>query len=238
MPDKIASMKLPGRIKKASTKLINVEVGYENVPGGSEAYLSEDANDTGSGENDHEHDHGVVHTPVEKKSPGKFEYIGKSREDTSNSDSNYSRGKDGSSSSSSESNSDDESETGVEVENNVTSSSKSQKRDQPDTAEGVQSNKKPRAMKVDNGAVLSILPPFTFDFHSESFRDILIGKFPDDVSDSEITEFCNLYNTKQMPKDVLATYEPFFGALKIRTLGMESYSELFYLLENCKYTLL
>eukprot|EP00978_Attheya_sp_CCMP212_P043241 scaffold278690_cov47-Attheya_sp.AAC.1 len=119
----------------------------------------------------------------------------------------------------------------------MTNKSRSQKRTPSITDEGVKSNKKPRAMvKLD---ISAMLPPFTFDFHSESFRDILIGKFPNDVSDSDITEFCNLYNTKQMPKDVLATYEPFFGALKIRTtLGMESYSKLFYLLENCKYTLL
>eukprot|EP00978_Attheya_sp_CCMP212_P043827 scaffold293028_cov47-Attheya_sp.AAC.1 len=137
-------MKLPGRFKKASTKLINVEVGYENVPDGNEEYLTEDAND-GSGENDHESDHGVVHAPRLKKSPVKVEYIGLRREDTSNSDSNFSPGKDGSSSSSSESNSESESEKGVEVENTVTSNSRSQKRDQPNTAEGVQSNKKPRA---------------------------------------------------------------------------------------------
>eukprot|EP00978_Attheya_sp_CCMP212_P029310 scaffold103682_cov30-Attheya_sp.AAC.1 len=72
-------------------------------------------------------------------------------EETSNSDSNYNPGKDESSSSSSDSMSDAESETGVVVENNLTSSSRSQKRDQPDTAEGVQSNKKHRAMKLDSG---------------------------------------------------------------------------------------
>eukprot|EP00978_Attheya_sp_CCMP212_P007544 scaffold17459_cov54-Attheya_sp.AAC.4 len=92
VPDKITSMKLPGRIKKASNNLVNVEVGFENVPDGNEEYTSEDADDNGSGDNDHKSDHGVVHSPVVRKTPVKDKqpvYIAGFHEDTSNSDSDF-----------------------------------------------------------------------------------------------------------------------------------------------------
>eukprot|EP00978_Attheya_sp_CCMP212_P020602 scaffold59149_cov55-Attheya_sp.AAC.2 len=64
-------MKLPGHIKNSSNNLVNVEVGFANVPGGKEEYTSKDADDIVSGDNGHESDHIAVPPPAVRKTPVK-----------------------------------------------------------------------------------------------------------------------------------------------------------------------
>eukprot|EP00978_Attheya_sp_CCMP212_P049698 scaffold698237_cov79-Attheya_sp.AAC.2 len=76
----------------------------------------------------------------------------------------------------------------------------------------------------------------TFQYDSEEFVDLMIRKFLKHVTDEEIERFCDRYNTKMIPENVLFGYDVFFGALKIQTMGMESCPDLFRVLKRAQYT--
>jgi hypothetical protein len=255
VPDKINSLKLPVRgKKKTSNKLIGAMASYADVPDGFEAFESEDKEE---GYNDYE-----AHPEASKISSEKTsslsekdvprEYFTDFQEDTSDSnpDIDFKKTSSGYNDSSSSSESDSNEEKSIDKKrrnrkNQDTSESESnedkyitKKRGNRKKSESSVPKKKPRVTTVDvamNVDVTAMLPLLTFDFESDAFLYTVLGKFSDEVSDSSIIAFCDLYNTKKIANEILSSHEPFFGALKIRTLGIESFTEFFRLLEQCKY---
>jgi hypothetical protein len=92
---------------------------------------------------------------------------------------------------------------------------------------------RPSVAQVDYGA---LLPRMAMTFGTELFLNFMLGKFPVHVSNDDILGFCYAYNLNEIPEKVFMGYEPFFGALKIYTLGVEKHMKYFQLLKDSKYT--
>eukprot|EP00978_Attheya_sp_CCMP212_P025770 scaffold83540_cov58-Attheya_sp.AAC.1 len=114
------------------------------------------------------------------------------------------------------------------VEENIDQASKRQKTNQPRStaASAMQSTS---VAHVDYAALLPIM---SMNFGTEFFSNFMPGKFPIGVSNDAIIGFCYAYNFNEIPEKVFVGYEPFFGALKIYTIGVEKHMKYFQLLKD------
>eukprot|EP00978_Attheya_sp_CCMP212_P014575 scaffold37203_cov55-Attheya_sp.AAC.1 len=119
-----------------------------------------------------------------------------------------------------------------EVEENLDQASKRQKKNQP-TSAAASATQSTSVAHVDYEALVPIM---SMNFGTEPFTNFMRGKFPIDVSNDAIAGFCYAYNFNEIQEKVFLGYEPFFGALKIYTIGVEKHMKYFQLLKDNQHT--
>eukprot|EP00978_Attheya_sp_CCMP212_P033623 scaffold136638_cov58-Attheya_sp.AAC.2 len=240
VPDKIRSFKTPAKVKASSTPLVDYKGNLADIPDGNEDISVEgqvDNNDDAS--SSHESVVGANATDLSSDDDSAPEVVDqKLQRSTSIPPSKVPSKATKSVSSNSESESDSESDSVASCDKKPAAVSHSAKR-----VTVIKLPQKPKRQKTQAKASTTqstsvvhvdysaLLPYMSMNFGTKPFMNIMLGKFPDHVSNDGIIGFCFAYNLKEIPKKVFLGYEPFLGALKIYTTGVDKHMKYFQLLK-------
>jgi hypothetical protein len=231
VPNKINSWKNPPKLKKVSTSLADYKGNLADLPDGIEvisvtepvdmdeklsAYEDkEDDNDYNvSSDDDSSPEVKVVNKRILHQKPGD------SSVSTSNSDDD------------SDSSSDQKKPAKNEGEDKIKPAFKRQKTSQRTSPTKASATQNVSVLPEDYAA---LLPRMCMNFGTEPYFNFMLGKFALGVANDAIIAFCYAYNLNEIPEKIFVGYEPFFGVLKIYTIGVEKHMKYFQLLKDSKY---